>query len=73
MNKIKFVTGTVKREITPQQAGNVGAGTFIFRLPAARGKRQHAGLDHIAVGIKRLTGGKTETPNGLSNFPGPVV
>ena len=32
MNKIRFVTRTVKRELTPQQAGEAGAGTFIFRL-----------------------------------------
>ena len=32
MPKIKFVTGSVRREITPQQAGNFGIGTFIFRL-----------------------------------------
>ena len=32
MAKIKFVTGSVRRQITPQQAGHFGAGTFIMRL-----------------------------------------
>ena len=32
MPKIKFVTESVRREITPQQAGHFGVGTFIFRL-----------------------------------------
>ena len=32
MGKIKFVTGNVRREITPQQAGTFGVGTFIFRI-----------------------------------------
>ena len=32
MSKIRFVTGAVKRVIKPQQAGESGSGTFIFRL-----------------------------------------
>ena len=30
--KIKYVTGNVRREITPQQAGTFGVGTFFFRF-----------------------------------------
>ena len=50
MNKIKFLTGAVKREITPQQAGEAGTGTFLFRLHVLLKAK-----DSMRVWIKSIT------------------
>ena len=71
MSKIRFVTGAVKREITPQQAGESGAGTFIFRLHLLLEAK-----DSMRVWITLLPGSRDSQEErlkplmGLPTFPG---
>ena len=63
--KIKYVTGNVKRQITPQQAGEFGVGTFFFRfhlLPEAK--------DELRVWISVLPGSKDTMSERLKPLMG---
>ena len=67
MNRIQFVTGSVKRKITPQQAGNFGTGTFIFRLHLLLEAK-----DSMRVWITMLPGSRdsqTERLKPLMGYP----
>ena len=51
MNSLKFVTGTLKRDVTPQEAEEHGAGKFLFRFHILPQKK-----DSVRVWVSLLPG-----------------